>query len=136
MSQSSVLRLASSDPRAVVRGRVTLVTFGFKYGPPPANYCFDVSFVRNPARDARWGLFAELDDDMRAFVLEQSEARAFLDTLVPMVSVLAACDDDLRIALGCNGGRHRSRIMAEELQRRLLESGIDVSIVHREEQIR
>ena len=132
MSQSGVLRLASPQPR----GRVTLLTFGFKYGPPPANYSFDVSFVRNPARESRWGMFAGLDDDMRRFVLSQPEAQAFLDALVPLVVVLVGCDDDLRIGLGCSGGRHRSRIIAEELQRRLVEAGIDANIVHREELIR
>ena len=52
--------------------RITLVTFGFKYGPPHTNHYFDVSFVKNPARDERWSLFSEPDVAMRAFVMATS----------------------------------------------------------------
>lgn len=145
MQNSAALGVVAEETAAAVqdgggqihprnRGRVTLVTFGFKYGPAPANYSFDVSFLRNPARDPRWGLFASADDDgMRHFVLEQPQAEAFLHTLVPLIEVLSRCDDDLRIGLGCNAGRHRSRILAAELRRRLEARGIQTHLIHREE---
>ena len=115
------------------QGRVPLVTFGFKYGPAPANYSFDVSFLRNPARDPRWGLFATADDaGMQQFVLEQPQAEAFLQAVLPLIEVLSRCDDDLRVGLGCNAGRHRSRILAAELQRRLEARGIQTHLIHRE----
>ena len=114
----SVVGSDSSAPEAQApraHGRVTIITFGFKYGPPPANYSFDVSFVKNPARDPRWGMFADATaDGMAEFVLSQPKASNFLDSLIPMIGVLSQCDDDLRIALGCNAGRHRSRIIAAE----------------------
>jgi RNase adaptor protein for sRNA GlmZ degradation len=135
----SVLEPDGSDegtPSPRNQGRVTIVTFGFKYGPPPTNYSFDVSFVRNPARDPRWGLFANASDEgMAEFVLEQPQASAFIDSLVPLVAVLSRCDDDLRIGLGCSAGRHRSRIMAAELLQRLDREGIAAHIIHREEQL-
>lgn len=114
------------------QGTVTLLSFGFKYGPPPANHCFDVSFLRNPAREARFGLWSERSDEMRAWVLEQPEARAFLDAVVPLVELLSRVDDDARVALGCSGGRHRSAILAEVLAERLAGAGVDVRVVHRE----
>jgi UPF0042 nucleotide-binding protein len=114
------------------RSRITLVTFGFKYGPPPANHYFDVSFLANPARDPRWGLFSRPDEEMRAFVTAQPAAAAFVERVVPLIEMLTEVDDDLRIGLGCNAGRHRSvllaRIVAEELERR----GHSVHVVHRE----
>jgi UPF0042 nucleotide-binding protein len=113
--------------------RLTLVTFGFKYGSPNTNHYFDVSFVKNPARDSRWGLFSEPDDEMRRFVLEQASAQAFLERALPLVKTLVACDDDVRVGLGCNSGRHRSFILAEELQRRLQADGYEVRLIHREE---
>lgn len=127
---------AEGEPPAQPRnqGRVTIITFGFKYGPPPANYTFDVSFVRNPARDPRWGLFADATaEGMAEFVLQQPQAEAFLTNLIPLIDVLSRCDDDLRIGLGCSAGRHRSRIMAAELIRRLDEQGIQANLIHREE---
>ena len=111
---------------------VAIVTFGFKYGPPPTNYAFDVSFLRNPARETQWGLFAEPDDEMRTFVMEQSNAQTFLDRLTPMVEALATFDDGVRIGLGCSGGRHRSRIIADALAEKLRAKDIAVNIIHPE----
>lgn len=115
------------------RPRLTLVTFGFKYGAPNANYTFDVSFLRNPAREEQWGLFATADEGMARFVLEQEECTTFLDRLLPLIRVLLGFDDDLRIGIGCSSGRHRSRIVAHEIQRLLEQEGVDVKLVHREE---
>lgn len=47
--------------------------------------------------------------------------------------MLTTCDDDLRIGIGCSSGRHRSRILAEELKRRLESEGAAVRLIHREE---
>jgi len=95
-----------------------------------------VSFIKNPARDSRWGLFGSLDEEMAQFVLVQPKAEAFLKAVVPLIEVLCQCDDDLRIGIGCNAGRHRSRIVAAELQSRLRRVGIDAGLVHREEQLK
>lgn len=113
--------------------RLTLMTFGFKYGTPNTNYYFDVSFLRNPAREARWGLFATPDEQMREFVLSQPLCQSFLETTVPLIRLLLEADDDVRIGLGCNSGRHRSVILAEELARRLESEDVSVRVVHREE---
>lgn len=113
--------------------RITLVTFGFKYGMPNTNYYFDVSFVKNPARDSRWSLHSEPDEDMRSYVLEQPCAQGFLETVIPLLKKLVDCDDDVRVGLGCNSGRHRSIIVAEELERRLCAEGFEVRVIHREE---
>lgn len=113
--------------------RITLVTFGFKYGPPNTNHYFDVSFVKNPARDERWSLFSEPDDAMRSFVLSQPSAQAFVERVVPLIKTLSACDDDARIGFGCNSGRHRSCILAAEVASRLEAEGYPVRMVHREE---
>lgn len=112
---------------------MTLISFGFKYGRPPANHYFDVSFLKNPAREAGWNLFSEPSDEMRAFVLGQPAACEFLDAALPLVRVLAGADDDARVALGCSAGRHRSAIVVEELARRLRKEGIAVRVLHREE---
>jgi UPF0042 nucleotide-binding protein len=115
------------------RPRLTLLTFGFKYGTPSANYVFDVSFLRNPAREESWSLFDAPDSGMRAFVLGQQSCTAFLERLVPLLQVLLSFDDDLRVGIGCSSGRHRSRIVADELRERLEHLGVEVRLVHREE---
>ena len=123
-----------SGPAGPQRGRVSIVTFGFKYGAAPTNYWFDVSFLKNPARLPDVGLFASSEHPgVRDFVLRQPKAQAFLDCLEPMVSMLSECDDDVRIGIGCNAGRHRSRVIAGELQARLRSHGIYATLHHREE---
>ncbi|QDU84385.1 glmZ(sRNA)-inactivating NTPase [Planctomycetes bacterium Pla163] len=112
--------------------RITVVTFGFKYGPPPTNHYFDVSFLSNPARDPRWGLFSRPDEQMRDFVMAQPAARDFIASAVPLIAFLSGQDDDLRIGLGCNAGRHRSVLLAEALCLELARLGHEVHVVHRE----
>lgn len=115
------------------RKRLTLVTFGFKYGPPNTNYYFDVSFLTNPARQEGWSLFSAPDARMREFVLSQPLCKQFLATATPLIQLLLECDDDVRVGLGCSSGRHRSVIVAEELARRLESESLSVRMVHREE---
>lgn len=114
------------------RTALTLLSFGFKYGQPPANHYFDVSFLKNPARQKAWSLFSATSDEMRSWVLGQPDAVEFLEAVVPLAKMLARADDDARIALGCSAGRHRSAILVEELARRLRAEGLDIHVYHRE----
>jgi|GEM_PF-1011408 len=129
---------SSTDPsstdaaRSASASRITVVTFGFKYGPPPTNHYFDVSFLSNPARDPRWGLFSEPDERMRAFVMAQPAAAEFVERAARFIAFLSAQDDDLRVGLGCNAGRHRSVLLAEALCESLARRGFEVVLVHRE----
>lgn len=122
-----------STPEPRTRPDLILTTFGFKYGTPNANYFFDVSFLKNPAREAQWDLFADPDDEMRAFVLGQQACQDFLRDVLPLIRTILRCDDGVRVAIGCNAGRHRSRIVAEELARRLTLENIGVKLIHRED---
>jgi RNase adaptor protein for sRNA GlmZ degradation len=120
-------------PEPRTRPDLILTTFGFKYGTPNANYFFDVSFLKNPAREEHWDLFAEPDDEMRAFVLGQQACQDFLRDMLPLIRTVLRCDDGVRVAIGCNAGRHRSRIVAEELAQRLSAEGVGVKLIHRED---
>lgn len=122
-----------AQPSATAR-RLTLITFGFKYGQPNANYYFDVSFLKNPARENRWGLFARVDDEMRRYLLDEPDCRVFLDAAVPLLRTLVRLDDDCRVGIGCSSGRHRSWIVGEELGRRLQSPDCHVRLIHREKE--
>ena len=113
--------------------RLTLMSFGFKYGHPPANYYFDVSFLKNPAREHGWDLFSSVSPRMREFVLAQPQCQRFLDAATPLLEVLLDCDGDMRVAIGCSAGRHRSAVVVEELARRMESDRVTVKVVHREE---
>lgn len=118
---------------AQIQSHVKLISFGFKYGIPNANYYFDVGFIKNPAREAKWDFFSMPDDDMRAFVLLQPSVAEFLKYVVPLIKMLACLDQAQVFAFGCNSGRHRSYILVEEISRQLIDLDISNKVIHREE---
>lgn len=118
--------------------RATVMSFGFKYGlPVDSDMVLDVRFLPNPhwveALRDRTGLQAEVSD----YVLEQPDARAFLDMASQLVDMMAAGylregKRYVTIAVGCTGGKHRSVAMAENLSTRLVKHGVETLVVHRD----
>jgi RNase adapter protein RapZ len=117
---------------------VTLMSFGFKNGLPiDADMVLDVRFLPNPhwVPDLRpqTGLSRPVSD----YVLGQPGALEYLDRLQELIGVMTAgyLQEGKRfitIALGCTGGKHRSTAMTEELGRRLRESGLTTTVLHRD----
>jgi RNase adapter protein RapZ len=119
--------------------RVDIVTFGFKYGLPlEADVVFDVRFLTNPYWDPELKPLSGLEAKVRDFVLQQPTANRFLELVTELVALTAPAyriegKEQLRIALGCTGGYHRSIALAEELARRLdALPDVSVSVFHRE----
>lgn len=118
--------------------KITLNSFGFKYGPPPpeANIVWDVRFLQNP----HWveGLKEQtgLDEEVGAYIREDLKCGAFLEnlkaTLVPLLPRYAKEHEELVIALGCTGGRHRSVYVVETLKDWLESLGHQTAIKHRD----
>ena len=117
--------------------RLTLLSFGFKFGHPPCNYYFDASFLKNPARETKFGLFSEPTNDMIDFVRNQPPCLPFVEKIADLALFLVDLDNDIRIGIGCNAGRHRSRIVcrviADAIDQRDGSRNIHVKLVHREE---
>ena len=101
------------------------MTFGFKYGIPlEADLVFDVRFLTNPYWDPQLKPLSGLEEPVRDFVLNQPKARRFLELVTELLELtvpayLAEGKEQLRVALGCTGGYHRSIALAEELRSRL-----------------
>ncbi|MEO6577330.1 MAG: RNase adapter RapZ, partial [Candidatus Limnocylindria bacterium] len=134
-------RLFSIIPRGSVddRLRVDIVTFGFKYGIPlEADLVFDVRFLTNPYWDPQLKPMSGLEEPVRDFVLSQPAAARFLELVTELLELTvpayrAEGKEQLRVALGCTGGYHRSIALAEELAGRLRTgTGASVTIFHRE----
>jgi len=120
------------------RLRATLMSFGFKYGiPMDADFVADVRFLPNPywvpgLRDQRG-----TDPDVNDYVIGQEGAVEFLDLYSRVIDL--ATEGYLRegkrfatLAVGCTGGKHRSVAIVENLAARLVNVGIEVSVVHRD----
>jgi len=116
-----------------MKNKIILKTFGFKYGIPRANYYFDVSFLKNPARKDEFSFFSKVDDGMRKFIINQPDAMSFVENVVPLILFLSKVDQSQIFAIGCNAGQHRSRIVSELISEKLIASGLDVIIIHEDQ---
>jgi UPF0042 nucleotide-binding protein len=118
--------------------RVTVTSFGFKYGiPVDADYVADVRFLPNPYWDEELRHLTGLDAPVNDYVVAQPEAKFFLDQFSSLLHGIT--DGYLRegkryvtVAIGCTGGQHRSVAIAENLAARLVMHGVEVKAHHRD----
>lgn len=102
--------------------RINLVSFGFKHGSPPeANYIWDVRFLPNPYWVEELRPKTGLEHEVSDFVIASPEGNSFIKLMKPLLLYLvqqniAAEKQDLTIAAGCTGGKHRSVAVIEVLK--------------------
>jgi len=118
---------------------LTLLSFGFRNGIPPASdLVFDVRFLPNPYFVEGLKPHPGTDPRVAAWVLERMQTQEFLGRLESLLQFLipqyrAEGKSYLTVSIGCTGGRHRSVALAEELGRRLTEKQrANVKITHRD----
>ena len=118
--------------------RATVMSFGFKYGiPVDSDMVADLRFLPNPYWDANMKDLTGLDPKVSDYVINQPEAKDFLERYSGIVRLVEAGyvregKRFVTIALGCTGGKHRSVAIAERLATELTGFGIDVRVVHRD----
>lgn len=117
--------------------QVILLSFGYKYGLPDAETVFDMRFLDNPYYVPELKGGTGLEEPVAAYVLDRDSARDFLAMLVPLLLFYlrghaAAGRQELRLAFGCTGGRHRSVAVVEELRRILVAHDLAVQVEHRD----
>ena len=118
---------------------VTLLTFGFKHGPPrEADMVLDVRFLPNPHYLENLRPLTGRDAAVVEHVEAGTAAGEFYDRLLPMLDFLlpayvAEGKTHLTIALGCTGGRHRSVCVADRVARHLDDrDDLRLRVVHRD----
>ncbi len=105
--------------------RVTVMSFGFKYGlPSDADMVADARFLPNPFWVPELRAQSGLDEPVREYVLGRNGAQEFIESYsAALAPVLEGYRRENKrhatIAVGCTGGKHRSVAVAEELGRRL-----------------
>ncbi len=113
-------------------------SFGFKYGiPKEADLVFDVRCLPNPFYVPELKNHTGIEEPVRTFVMKFRQAKQLekklydlIDFLVPLY--MSEGKSQLTIAFGCTGGKHRSVVFAELLNKHLLEKGADVTVFHRD----
>lgn len=118
---------------------VTVLSFGFKYGiPEDADLVFDVRFLPNPYYDEHLRPFTGQVQAVRDYVMQGGTADAFLKKLYDMIDFLLPNyinegKNQLVIAVGCTGGKHRSVTIARALYEHLEAAGeYGIRIDHRD----
>jgi RNase adapter protein RapZ len=120
------------------RLRVTVLSFGFKYGlPPDADFVLDARFLPNPFWEADLRDLTGKDAAVSRYVLNQRGATTFVETYARLINATAPGFERegkryLTVAVGCTGGKHRSVAIAEELARRLRDLHLSASAQHRD----
>ena len=118
---------------------ITVMSFGFKYGiPQDSDLVFDVRFLPNPYYIDELREKTGNDPEVQDYVMENDKAREFLDKLTDMVDFLIPNyilegKNQLVIAIGCTGGKHRSVTLANALYQKLgSQENYGVRIEHRD----
>ena len=118
---------------------LTLLTFGFKNGPPrDADLTLDVRFLPNPHYDLELRPLTGQDEIVRQYVESGTQAGEFYGRLMPLLEFLvpayvAEGKSPLTIAVGCTGGRHRSVTVADRIRRDLEQrDDLVVRVKHRD----
>jgi len=116
---------------------IVLFSFGFKHGAPEADLVWDVRFLPNPYWVPELKDRSGLEADVAAYVLENDVAGEFFDLLEPLLRFL--CEqhamgkrEELKLAVGCTGGRHRSVAVVEYLRKLLDRSTYKLNVFHRD----
>jgi RNase adapter protein RapZ len=118
---------------------LTLLTFGFKNGPPrDSDMTLDVRFLPNPHYVDHLRPLTGLDPDVVEYVESGTLAGEFYGRLMPLLEFLvpayvAEGKTHLTIAIGCTGGRHRSVTVAHRIARDLRDrDDVNVRVVNRD----
>ncbi len=100
---------------------INILSFGFKYGiPSDADLVFDVRFLPNPFYIDELKPLTGNDISVHDYVMNFEESKIFLTKLIDMIDFLIPNyikegKNQLVIAIGCTGGKHRSVTLANEL---------------------
>ena len=115
-----------------------LFSFGFKFGiPEDITMLWDVRYLPNPYWVESLRDRSGREKDVADYAIGSATGQEFLRLLEPLLVFLVkksreANRTELRLAVGCTGGKHRSVAVVEALQQILQEQPVELSIFHRD----
>ncbi len=136
----ALVREIADRGRRTAAMRITVMSFGFKYGLPlHADLVLDVRFLPNPYFVPELKPFDGRHPGVRAYVFRDPRYLELIERYGMLIEELLPLYEKegksyLTLAVGCTGGKHRSVAVAEtfaqQLQTSLPNASIDV--VHRD----
>jgi UPF0042 nucleotide-binding protein len=117
---------------------ISCVSFGYREGvPEDADLVFDVRFLPNPHFIPKFRPFTGRHPAVAKYIRSFPQTKEFIRRISELLVYLIPHYIEegksyLTIAFGCTGGKHRSVMIAEEVQKRLGKAGYNVKVVHRD----
>ncbi len=117
---------------------IKTMSFGFKYGSTTeADLIFDVRCMPNPFYVPELKHLTGKDKEVREYVMSFEQSTTLLEKLKDLLNFLIPQyiregKNQLVIAFGCTGGKHRSVTFAELIGDYLSKNGYNVHKVHRD----
>ncbi|HEX3031121.1 MAG TPA: RNase adapter RapZ [Bacillota bacterium] len=140
--KSEILAMFSGGSHDNARLRMTIMSFGFKYGiPMDADIVIDVRFLPNPYYIPELKALTGNDAAVQDYVNKHSVTRNFQRKFYSLIKFLIPNyilegKTSLTIAVGCTGGQHRSVTLANKLgimlQKKEQQGNYKVIIKHRD----
>jgi len=115
--------------------KITLTSFGRKYGIVDADIVLDVRCLENPFWVAELKEKSGLEPEVQGYIFSNPDSRRYLQLLSDLLKLqvklaITRSRKQLHIAIGCTGGRHRSVAVTEFLAKELKDH--DISVIHRD----
>jgi UPF0042 nucleotide-binding protein len=120
---------------------ISVISFGYRNGiPPDSDLVFDVRFLPNPNYIPRFKNLTGKNPGVAQYIRSFPQTVEFIERISNLLTYLLPHyiregKSYLTIAFGCTGGQHRSVMIAEEVRRRLLQSGFKAKVSHRDSAI-
>ncbi|MGI8309421.1 RapZ C-terminal domain-containing protein [Saccharopolyspora hattusasensis] len=117
--------------------RVVAISFGYGHAPAPrADITLDVRrHFRNPHHDPAMRYLTGQDQAVRDHVLDTPGVLRLIEDTADLVRNLlnaSAATNQVLVAVGCVGGRHRSVAIAEGIAAAVVIGGINAAVSHRD----
>lgn len=118
--------------------RINIVSFGYKYGVPlDSDLVFDVRFLPNPHYNLSLRYLTGNDLKIEEFILSSPVTNEFMKKFFNFIEFLIPeyskeGKSTLTIAIGCTGGRHRSIMIANHLEKYLSTRNYTITVRHRD----
>ena len=128
------------DPDEKQTLKVQLVSFGHKFGGlRDVDLMFDVRHLPNPYFELSLRELTGEHPDIIKYLKKQPDVEDTIGRFYDLIAYLLPFyvregKSYLTIGIGCTGGKHRSVMVANSLQKRLKNDGFKVSAVHRDMQ--